>query len=126
MKIMDYFVQIGSEVFQISLPIYLLLALSEYIFAGSVTGYFNLTYLLVVIAVSGFFAQFEKNERSGERHPSADKVLQWLLQISIILLSAVMLYFTTQELGFMSYIITILGTLIIALVSRIILEESYY
>lgn len=44
---------IGREFFRVSLPVYVALVLSDIIFLGIVSNFFNLNYLLLVVVVSG-------------------------------------------------------------------------
>lgn len=109
-----------QALFPILLTTYLLLILLETIFEGSVSHYINLNQLLIIVIIVGVTAVLTvpgKAERAkGERLTTKGIFIIICAGIG----GAVIIWYTTQEIGWLSYVISAVGGGLIVLLSMII------
>jgi hypothetical protein len=108
-----------EEFFGFSLVSYLILLLIENIKAGAVSSLFDMHILLAIVILSGIgmivtFTPY--NEKSTEKIVSAD--IQNFLFLTII--SGLLVYYNTQDLGSLAFIITGAAICLISLITFIL------
>ena len=110
-----------NHAFQILLVTYLLLLLIEQIWTGVVSVYLNLNYLLIIVIVAGIADVF------SEHIPIANKKASWKDYIFVAALGVVgfgIIKYKTLELGWLSWVISVIAGILIILLSVLILEED--
>ena len=114
-----------SFVFQTLLLVFLLVLLLREFYPDRVNAYININWFMIVVIVFGalsiLFPPSREDEHGMEREPtSKDKTLV----ISLGILGAVIIFLKIRTLGWIGYVISILGGLIIILLSWLILNEK--
>jgi hypothetical protein len=116
--------ELVKALFPILLVSYLLLVLFETIFEGSVSAYINLNYLLIAVIVIGIAAvlslsgkaEMEKAERLSAR------------DILVIVLAglggAAIVWWKTREMGWLSYVISVVSGGLIVLLTMLVWRED--
>ena len=110
-----------NHTFQTLLVTYLVLLLIEQIWAGFVSVYMNLNYLLGIVIILGILDVFSEQPKKKK-----EKV-KWYdyLFISILgILGFVIIKFKTGDLGWLSWMISIIAGILIILLSLLVLEED--
>ncbi len=119
-KITGHNASLVSHIFQTLLITYLLLLLLEQIWTGFVSTYLNLNYLLILVILSGILDVFAEHEIKQEKPKKSDYYLVYVLGI----LGTIIIKYKTAELGYLSWIISIIAGILIILLSLLILEED--
>ena len=115
------FVQI---LFPVLLTTYLLMVLIETVFTGSVSSYLNLDALLVVVIIVGIISMTSGPvEACSEQYKRLTRK-NFLIMISAGIGGAVIIWYKTQEIGWLSYVISIVGGGLIGLLPVLIWRES--
>lgn len=121
---MEYFkgntANLINYTFQSLLVTYLLLLLIEQIQKGFVTTYLNLNYLLIII-IAGILSVFSEKEKEH------NKKMTWKDYAYITVLSLaglIIIKYKTADLGWLSWIISIIAGILIYLLSILILEDD--
>jgi hypothetical protein len=98
--------------------------LAETLKEGFVSFFFNLNILLVVVLVSGVIMVLTHNEHL-EPEKTQQKIKHTDIEYTLVLAvgGALLVYYKTQELGTISYIIAGLTAIIIILLSLLLLTE---
>lgn len=108
-----------QELFVILLVIYLLLFLTETIWGKSVLSYLDLNHLLIAVIITGVISVLTRNDAkpmAGE-HPGKRGII---FIITVGLVGAAIIWYKTQEIGWLSYVISIVsGSLIVLLLALI-------
>ena len=120
-SIKGYKAELISSVFQSFLVAYLVLLLVEQIWNGSVSVYLNLNYLLVVVILFGILDVFSEHKKVRE------KPTNWKDHLFIYLLGMIgfiILKVKTIDLGWLSWVISIIAGILIILISLLVLEED--
>jgi hypothetical protein len=112
---------VANEIFPISLATYLLLFLIDIIKPEFVSYFFNLNILLVVVIVSGFIMAVCVDEEPVEKRAEP---VNWKYIAGVSFLTAIMVYYKTEQLQGFSFVMTILTGGIIFLLSYIISVEQ--
>jgi len=112
--------EIVNHLFQTLLVTYLLLLLIEQIWSGFVSTYLNLNYLLVLTILVGILDVFSEHKKKEEKATKKDKILIYVLGI----LGFVIIKYKTTELGYLSWIISIIAGILIILLSLLVLEDQ--
>lgn len=120
MQIKGEIATIIHTAFQSLLLTYLLLLLIEQIWVGAVSLYLNITYILVVVLVLGVLDAMSVID---EEKPKKATVWDQVFIIILAIVTVVILLFKTSQLGFLSYIISVIAGAIVYLVSSLILDE---
>ncbi len=110
-----------NHLFQTLLVTYLLLLLLEQIWQGSVSTYFNLNYLLVIVILAGILDVF--SEHSAQKKQEI-KTRDYLFIIALGIAGAVIIFFKTRELGWLSYVISLIAGILIILLSILVLQDD--
>lgn len=122
-----YLVLINQEIFQVSLLIYLVIILVENFQKGVVSDFFNFNWILWIVIISGIL-MVPCSEREDEQI-ATNQAIGWrgriLLIILIILaiISAMLIFVKIKDLGWLALAVSILGGLIIFLISYLISHE---
>jgi len=114
-------VEIINTAFQSLLVLYLVLLLAEQIWPNSVSGYLNLNYLLIIVIIAGVLSVFTK-QMSRKKEPVTKKDYIYITLLSIA--GFIIIFIKTRELGWLSYIISIIAGILIFLLSYLVLTED--
>jgi predicted membrane channel-forming protein YqfA (hemolysin III family) len=110
-----------NHVFQILLVTYLILLLLEQVWAGIVSVYLNLNYLLILVIIAGILDIFSEHQsKAKEKIKKIDYLFIGLLGIAGFFI----IKFKTPNLGWISWIISIIAGILIILLSLLVLEED--
>ena len=120
MKITGHNASIVSHIFQTLLVTYLILLLTEQIWAGFVSTYLNLNYLLVIVILAGIIDVFAEHKPKKQKTKKSDHILIYVLGI----LGFTIIKFKTGDLGWLSWVISTIAGILIILLSLLILEED--
>ena len=120
-KIKGYGAELVNHTFQILLVTYLILLLVEQVFPGVVSVYLNLNYFLIGVIIAGIFDVFSEHEKNVERDVNfKDYFFVFVLGI----LGFTIIKYKTLELGWLSWIISIIAGILIILLSILVLGEN--
>lgn len=110
-----------NHVFQTLLVTYLILLLIEQIWAGIVSVYLNLNYLLVIVIIAGILDVFsEQPVRKNESVGKKDYAFVFALGI----LGFGVIKYKTAQLGGLSWMISIIAGVLIILLSLLVLNNE--
>jgi predicted membrane channel-forming protein YqfA (hemolysin III family) len=112
--------EIINHTFQSLLVTYLLLLLIEQIWSGSVSLFLNLNYLLIIVIVLGILDVFSEHKKIEEHVSKWDYVLISVLGV----VGFIIIKFKTVDLGWLSWLISIIAGILIILLSLLVLEED--
>lgn len=118
--IKGYYGNLVNHVFQILLLTYLILLLIEQIWAGIISTYLNLNYLLVFVILIGVLDVFSEHSAIISKTTKKDYVFIFILGI----LGFLTIKYKTSDLGTLSWIISVIAGTLIILLSILILEED--
>ncbi len=107
--------------FQILLVTYLVLLLIEQIWTGVVSVYLNLNYLLIGVIVIGILDVFSDHPHKTERRTDWK---DYSLIILLGILGAAIIKYKTNEIGLISWVISIIAGILIILLSILVMEEE--
>src|SRR3989344_383387 len=114
MKIKGHNAELVNHIFQILLVTYLVLLLVEQVWPGVVSVYLNLNYFLVFVILSGIFDVFSEHEKKVEQEANwKDYFFVFVLGI----LGFTIIKYKTLELGWLSWVISIIAGILIILLS---------
>ena len=110
-----------NHVFQTLLVTYLILLLLEQIWTGIVSVYLNLNYLLIIVIIAGILDVFSEHPK-----PKKEKVrkLDYAFIIVLGILGFAIIKFKTGDLGWLSWLISIIAGILITLLSLLVLEDE--
>ena len=111
-----------NHIFQVLLVTYLVLLLAEQIWTGIVSTYLNLNYLLVIVIVSGILDVFSEHDDK----PKDEKITKkdyWFITI-LGILGFIIIKYKTVQLGWLSWLVSIIAGILIILLSILVLEEE--
>ena len=111
--------EIINASFQSLLVLYLVLLLAEQIWPYSVSWYLNLNYLLIIVIIAGVLSVFTKQEKR-KKEPITRRDYIYITVLSI--LGFIIIFIKTEELGWLSYVISIIAGILIFLLSYLVLE----
>ncbi len=106
--------------FQTMLVLYLVLLLLEQIKTGFVSNYLNLNYLLVIVIILGILDVFSEHNFIVKKPNKFD----YGFIVALGILGFGIIKYKTIELGFLSWIISIIAGILIILLSFLILSED--
>lgn len=113
--------EIINYLFQSLLVAYLILLLIEQIWPTSVSSYLNLNYVLVAVIIAGVLDVFSYHSKPKKNPVTKnDYILIVLLGIAGFLI----IKFKTAQLGWLSWLISIIAGILIILLSLLVLEED--
>lgn len=114
--------EIINYLFQALLVTYLVLLLVEQIWAGRVSFYLNLNYLLVAVIIAGVLDVFSEH---AEPKKSRIKWWDYVFISALGILGFWIIKFKTAQLGWLSWLISIIAGILIILLSLLVLEEDW-
>ena len=129
-NIVNFVLDVNKDVFQISLVTYLVFLLIEEFKKGFVTNNFNLNILLYLVIVSGIIAIFTEKKEDNERKPEASKQARqitkgdYFLIFGVGILGGVLIFLKTKDIGWISYIISIISSVLIVLLSILLFKDD--
>ncbi len=110
-----------NYLFQSLLVTYLVLLLVEQVWTGFVSTYLNLNYLLMGVIITGILDVFSEHNPVKKENPTKkDYIFIFLLGIA----GFAIIKFKTIELGWLSWVISVIAGMLIILLSMLILEED--
>lgn len=121
MEIKGQLAEIISHTFQTLLVTYLILLLIEQIWTASISFYFNLNYLLIVVILFGVLDVF--SEHKPLKKEKVSKKDYWFISLLGIAGFAI-IKFKTVSLGWLSWVISIIAGILIILLSLLVLDEE--
>lgn len=110
-----------NHLFQYLLVVYLILLLLEQIFSGFVSQYLNLNYLLIIVIIVGVLDVFSEHPFLIQKKPNK---LDYIFIIILGILGFAIIKFKTQELGWLSWLISAVAGILIILLSILVLEDE--
>lgn len=114
--------EIINQVFHVFLVTYLLLLLLEEVFTGIVLDYLNLNYLLIIVLIAGVLTVLFPTKEKKRKEKATGK--DYLYTIFLGIAGTVIIFIKTKELGWLSYLISIIAGILIILLSFLVLEED--
>lgn len=124
-RIINYCLTLNQELFSSLLITYLLLLLGETLWEGFVTPYFNINNLLVIVIISGAIAVLtgkETNETGITGQKESIAIKDYIFIICAGILGSVIIKSKIPDMGWMSYVISVVSGLLIILLSILLLE----
>ncbi len=110
-----------NYLFQSLLVTYLVLLLVEQVWTGFVSTYLNLNYLFMGVIITGILDVFSEHNPVKKENPTKkDYIFIFLLGIA----GFAIIKFKTIELGWLSWVISVIAGILIILLSMLILEED--
>ncbi len=110
-----------NHLFQVLLITYLVLLLIEQVFAGVVSAYLNLNWLLLVVIISGILDVFSEHSVITNMKPTKK---DYLFISALGILGFVIIKYKTSSLGWLSWVISIVAGILIILLSILVLEDE--
>jgi FtsH-binding integral membrane protein len=110
-----------NHTFQTLLVTYLLLLLVEQIWAGFVSVYLNLNYFLIIVIIIGILDVFSEHTKKKQEKP---KWHDYLFITILGLTGFAIIKFKTGDLGWLSWLISVIAGILIILLSLLVLEED--
>jgi len=120
-EIKGHSAEVINHVFQTLLVTYLVLLLIEQIWTGFVSVYFNLNYLLIAVIASGMLDVFSEHRKQYYKKPNW-KDYSFIGVLGV--LGFIIIKFKTEQLGWLSWVISIIAGILIILLSLLVLEED--
>jgi len=121
MEIKGETAEVINYLFQSLLIGYLILLLIEQIWTGSVSFYLNLNYLLVAVILLGILDVFSEHKKQVYKKP-AKKDYLYIILLGIA--GFFIIKFKTIQLGWISWLISIIAGILIILLSILVLQED--
>ena len=111
------------QLFVTLLVTYLILLLIESVFPLSVSSYLNLNYLLIAVIVAGIIAILtrQESEKPEEKPLNTGNIITLVF---IGLIGAALIWYKTREIGWLSYLISLVGGTLIVLLSILIWQKD--
>lgn len=111
-----------NYLFQTLLVTYLVLLLVEQIWSGIVSVYLNLNYLLLIVIAAGVLDVF--SEHPMRLFPEKTGKLDYIFVVVLGILGFAIIKYKTLELGWLSWVISIIAGILIILLSLLVLDEN--
>jgi len=112
---------IVNHTFQTLLITYLILLLVEQIWNNVVSFYINLNYLLIIVIIFGVLDVFSENRKVEKKNVTKK---DYIFIFSLGIIGFFILKYKTNELGWLSWIISSVAGILIILLSILVLEED--
>jgi hypothetical protein len=113
-----------NQLFITLLAVYLLLLLLETIFPESVSRFLNLNYLLLAVIASGIVTTLTLKDTGNEKEGRRLTGYNIIILVCIGLGGAALIWYQTQEIGWLSYVISLAGGVLIVLLSLLIWKKD--
>ena len=115
--------EVSFEAFNSLLITYLLLLLIETIWDNSVAKYIDLNYLMAVVLFIGIISLFGNRDVNKIISPVTTKK-DYIISVGIGILGMVIIWYKINNIGFISYPISIISGILIVLLSILMLEDN--
>jgi hypothetical protein len=117
------FLDLNHELFSTLLITYLLLLLAETIWEGRVSAFMNINYLLIIVIISGAISVLtQKEEKKPEKVELKKKDYLYIASMGIA--GTVIIWYKIQDIGMLSYLISIIAGVLIILLSILLFQED--
>jgi hypothetical protein len=119
--------ELVNHLFQALLVTYLVLLLFEQLWEGVVSVYLNLNYLLIAVIVVGIIDVFSEMPYSlpvSKYLGMKTKKWDYWFVIALGVLGFAIIKFKTGDLGWLSWVISLIAGVLIILLSMLVLEEN--
>jgi hypothetical protein len=115
-----------QQLFMILLVTYLLLLMIETIFPESVIRYLNLDYWLIAVIVAGLVTIFTRPEskKTEDKDEKAFDSGNIFTLVCIGVIGAAIIWYKTREIGWFSYLVSIVGGILIVLLSALTMQKD--
>lgn len=110
-----------NHLFQILLVTYLILLLVEQVFSGSISVYLNLNWLLLVVIIAGILDVFSEHHIIMNKKPTKK---DYLFIYALGILGFLIIKYKTFQLGWLSWVISIVAGILIILLSILVLDDE--
>ena len=110
--------KIVNQTFQSTLVIYLILLLAKEFYPIK---FINFNYLLVIVLILGVFSIFFPIEKKEVKDP---ELKDYIMICFLGIIGAILIYIKTKQLGWLSYLISIIAGILIILLSHLVLDED--
>ena len=100
---------------------YLILLLIEQIWTGVVSVYMNLNYLLIIVIIAGIVDVFSEQPLKKKEYV---RNIDYIFIVFLGILGFGIIKYKTIELGWLSWVISVIAGILIILLSLLILEEE--
>lgn len=121
-KIALYLSKISFETFNSLLITFLLLLLIDNIWDKSVTDHVNLNYLMFVVLLFGIVSLYGDNSTNNVKSKATEK--EYIIIAGLGVIGLVIIWSKVNYMGFISYPISIIGGVLIVLLSLLMLENE--
>lgn len=119
-KYLRWAVELTHGLFPMLLVVYLVLLLAETAFEGIVSSYLNLNHLLIAVIVIGVIAILTSSREAAKMKQGHLGRKGIFVAIGAGVLGAVIVWYKTKEIGWMSYVISVISCLLIVLLSILV------
>ena len=116
-----FVVELAKAIFPIALITYLVYFLFDDLLPGSVSNYINLNWVLAICLIAGVLSVFTK-EKIREKLAITKKDYTFIVVLAI--LGGVLIWWKTKELGWLSWVISIISGALIVIISVLLLKEE--
>lgn len=119
-KYLRWAVELTHGLFPMLLVVYLVLLLVETVFKGSISSYLNLNHLLIAVIVVGIIAILTSSREAAkikEGHLIRKGIF---IILGVGVLGAVIVWYKTMEIGWISYVISVVSGGLIVLLSILV------
>ncbi len=111
------------ELFKASLISYLLLYLIDELWPGFVLNYYNLNIILLVIIISGILALWVKEDKNAKK--TYNERIGMIIMVLFSLGAGLLIFFKIKQIGWIAYIISIVGAAMIYLLIQTIQKQIF-
>jgi hypothetical protein len=119
-KYLRWAVELTHGLFPMLLVVYLVLLLVETVFAGSISPYLNLDHLLIAVIVVGIIAILTSSREAAEMKEGRLTKKGIFVIIGVGVLGAVVVWYKTKEIGWLSYVVSVVSGALIVLLSMLV------
>jgi len=113
---------LARNIFQYILILFLLTLLIREFYPDYVNHYININYFMVIVVFFGAITVLTTEEKPVKKQPVRKK--DYVLVVFMGILGAIIIYLRLRELGWISYLISILGGFLIIFLSILFLKED--
>ena len=114
--------EITRELLSTMLIIFLLLVLIETVWQGSVTNYINTNYILIIVVILGIITALVAKEKTKRLKEITRKDYALIAVTSVA--CTLTIWYKTQNLGWISYSVSIIAGALVILLSMPVLKEQ--
>lgn len=113
-----------QQLFATLLITYLLLLLIETIFPASVSRYLNLNYWLIAVIVTGVITVLSRQKSEKREEKTLIKKGNIIIFVCTGLIGATLIWYKTRDTGWLSYLISLTGGIVIVLLSMLVWQDD--